>query len=168
MRLKNISISILNRAGNTLRIIYSFRNSIVILALVFPTLCFSQHLRFDHIGTQDGLSQINVTCIIQEARGFIWVGTDDGLNRYDGYQFITYHNNPKDSNSLSNNLVGDIIQDNEGNLWIATQNGLNKFDLRTGRFRRYMHDAANPNSISSNDLNKLALGANGNLWIATE
>jgi ligand-binding sensor domain-containing protein/two-component sensor histidine kinase len=142
--------------------------SILILALAFPALCDSQNLKFAHIGTQDGLSQMNVTCIMQEVRGFIWIGTDDGLNRYDGYRFVTYHHDPKDSNSLSSNSVIDIKQDNGGNLWVATKNGLNKLDLKTGRFIRYMHDAANPNSISGNRLNRLALDADGNLWIATE
>src|SRR5258705_13783174 len=101
--------------------------NILLFAFAFPVFCNSQNLRFDHIGTQDGLSQMNVTCIIQEGRGFIWVGTDDGLNRYDGYQFVTYRFDPKDSLSLSNNLIADIIQDREGNLWVATRNGLNKF-----------------------------------------
>ena len=160
-------ISISNSMENRPGVIYFFRYSILILVLAFPVLCHSQNLKFDHIGAQDGLSQNNVTCIIQEDRGFIWVGTDDGLNRYDGYQFITYRHNPKDNHSLSNNFVGDIIQDSEGNLWIATKNGLNKFDVKTGWFIRYLHDPADPNSISSNDINKLALDADGNLWIAT-
>jgi ligand-binding sensor domain-containing protein len=142
--------------------------NILIFTLAFPAFCNSQNLQFDHIGTQEGLSQMNVTCIMQEVRGFIWIGTDDGLNRYDGYQFITYHHNPKDNNSLSSNFVSDIKQDKEGNLWVATKNGLNKLDLKTGRFIRYMHDAANSNSISGNRINKLTLDTDENLWIATE
>jgi len=142
--------------------------NILLFALAFPAFCNSQNLQFDHIGTQEGLSQMNVTCIMQEVRGFIWIGTDDGLNRYDGYQFTTYHHNPKDNNSLSSNFVSDIKQDKEGNLWIATKNGLNKLDFKTGRFIRYMHDAVNSNSISGNRLNKLAMDADDNLWIATE
>lgn len=128
----------------------------------------SQNLKFDHIDTQDGLSQMNVTCIFQENRGFIWIGTDDGLNRYDGYQFITYHHNPKDSNSISSNSISDIKQDQQGDLWVATRGGLNKLDLKTGLITRYMHDAADPNSISSDRLNKITLDADGNLWIGTD
>ena len=141
--------------------------AIFIWVLAFPTWCLSQGLRFDHISTQNGLSQINVTCIMQDNRGFIWVGTDDGLNRYDGYQFIIHRNNPKDSNSLSSNFISDIIQDPQGNIWITTKNGLNKLDTRTGRFTRYMHDPSNPNSISQNEVNKLALDTAGNVWITT-
>ena len=144
------------------------RVNILIFASVFPAFCNSQNLKFDHLGTQDGLSQMNVTCIMQEVRGFIWIGTDDGLNRYDGYKFITYHYDPKDNNSISSNFVSDIKQDKEGNLWVATKNGLNKLDLKTGSFIRYMHDAANSNSISGNRINRLALDADENLWIATE
>jgi len=121
MALMMFAISILNRMENTSRVTCCFRNSILIFVLAFPTICFSQNPRFDHIGTREGLSQINVTCIIQEDRGFIWVGTDDGLNRYDGYQFITYRYNSKDSNSLSNSFVGNIKQDREGNLWIPPE-----------------------------------------------
>ena len=141
--------------------------SILIPVLAFPTLVLSQGLRFDHIGTQNGLSQINVTCIIQDDRGFIWVGTDDGLNRYDGYQFIIYRNNPKDSNSISNNFIGDIIQDHQGNIWITTKNGLNKLDTKTGMFVRYTHNPADTNSISRNELSKLTLDTDGNIWITT-
>jgi len=141
--------------------------SLLIPVLAIPAWCLSQGLRFDHIGTQNGLSQINVTCIVQDNRGFIWVGTDDGLNRYDGYQFIIYRNNPKDRYSISSNSILDLIGDRQGNLWIATKNGLNKLDTRTGRFVRYMHDPADSNSISRNELNKLTLDADGDLWIAT-
>src|SRR5688572_21271331 len=102
-------ISISNSMENRPGVIYFFRYSVLILVMACPVLCHSQHLKFDHIDAQDGLSQNNVTCIIQEDRGFIWVGTDDGLNRYDGYQFITYGHNPKDNHSLSNNFIGDII-----------------------------------------------------------
>src|SRR5262245_20737405 len=119
------------RTRDVIRKNFFFRDSILILICAAPSLSFCQNLKFDHYGTQDRLSQMNVTCIFQEDRGFIWVGTDDGLNKYDGYQFITYHHNPKDNYSLSSNFVSDIKQDSEGNIWVATKNGLNKFDLKT-------------------------------------
>jgi ligand-binding sensor domain-containing protein/two-component sensor histidine kinase len=132
-----------------------------------PINGFTQ-LRFDHIGTAEGLSQVNVTCIFQERRGFIWVGTDDGLNRYDGYKFIKYRPNPKDSNSLTSKFISDIVEDDDGNLWIATRNGLNKMDIKTGKIIRYLHDEKKSNSISTNNINKLAFDRSGILWIGTD
>jgi len=130
--------------------------------------CFPQNLRFEHIGTRDGLSQSNVNCIFQDSRGFIWVGTRGGLSRYDGYRFIIYRYNVTDSSSLSDDFVADIAEDDAGNLWVATKNGLNEFHRKKNTFTRYFHDEHNSNSISDNALNKLAFDKNGDLWIATQ
>src|SRR4030095_14035240 len=91
------------------------------------TTGFAQNLRFEHLGTREGLSQSNVNCIFQDSRGFIWVGTRGGLSRYDGYQFIIYRYRVTDLSSLSDDFVADIAEDDSGNLWIATKNGLNEF-----------------------------------------
>jgi two-component sensor histidine kinase/ligand-binding sensor domain-containing protein len=128
----------------------------------------SQNLRFEHFGTEDGLSQSNVNCILQDSRGFIWVGTRGGLNRYDGYRFIIYHYDAKDTSSLSDDFVADIAEDDSGNLWIATKNGLNEFHRKTSTFTHYLHDEHNSYSISDNALNKLVFDKNGELWIATQ
>lgn len=133
-----------------------------------PTVGHSQHYRFEHLGTQEGLPNSTITAIIQEDRGFMWIGTRDGLGRYDGYQFVTYRNNPLDSNSLSHNFVSAVVQDNDEHLWVGTRNGLNKYDLKSGKFTRYMHNDSNPNSISSNSITTLALDSDGNLWIGTQ
>src|ERR1700741_3115674 len=85
-------------------------------------------LRFDHLGTEQGLSQSNVTCILQDSRGFMWFGTQDGLNKYDGYKITVYKKNAQSRQSLSHNFIQDIAEDRDGNLWIATWGGgLNKF-----------------------------------------
>jgi ligand-binding sensor domain-containing protein len=78
-----------------------------------------QNLNFSHLTTLDGLSQSNVLCILQDSRGFMWFGTEDGLNKYDGYNFTVYTNDPQNNTSLSNNNVTDIIEDNDGDLWIT-------------------------------------------------
>ena len=83
---------------------------------------------FDHLGIRDGLSQSYVNCVVQDKHGFMWFGTQDGLNKYDGYHFNVYKNYPKESNSISSNFIHDIKIDERGNLWIATDNGLNMFD----------------------------------------
>jgi signal transduction histidine kinase/ligand-binding sensor domain-containing protein/DNA-binding response OmpR family regulator len=143
---------------------------ILLLFLGLPFLCFSQNqsLTFQHFGTSEGLSQINVNCIIQDSRGFMWIATRNGLNKYDGYTFTTYRYNAKDANSLSNNMIEDLVEDHDGNIWVATQSGLNRYERKTGLFTRYFHNAHNPNSLSNNIINRLAFDSDNSLWIATQ
>ncbi|MET3979569.1 signal transduction histidine kinase/ligand-binding sensor domain-containing protein/DNA-binding response OmpR family regulator [Mucilaginibacter sp. UYP25] len=126
----------------------------------------NQNLKFEHIGTGEGLSQINVAAIIQDSRGFMWIGTRDGLNRYDGYTFTTYRHDEQDPGSLSSSMVADVVEDKEGNIWVATIIGLNKLERKTGRIIKYKHDDKNTNTISNNILHKLAVDEKGNIWIA--
>lgn len=142
-------------------------NSILFLAL-FTVSASAQNIKFEHLNTQEGLSQSNVNCIFQDSRGFIWVGTRYGLNRYDGYKFIVYNNDPNNSLSISDDFVADVTEDMNGDLWIATKNGLNKFNRKTGIFKRYLHNENDANTLSGNVLNKLAFDKDGNLWIATQ
>ncbi|MGZ3833734.1 MAG: two-component regulator propeller domain-containing protein [Mucilaginibacter sp.] len=146
------------------------RRLIIIALLSAPFIAFSQNqsLKFEHFGTREGLSQINVNCIIQDSRGFMWIGSRNGLNRYDGYKFVTYRHDSKNDSSLSNNMITDLVEDRDGNIWIATQSGLNKYERSKGTFTRYMHDPHNSASISSNIINRLVFDSEGNLWIATQ
>ncbi|WP_121810665.1 hybrid sensor histidine kinase/response regulator [Mucilaginibacter kameinonensis] len=147
-----------------------FKYLFVAVALLVAQNGFSQdrNLKFEHIGTREGLSQINVSTIIQDSRGFMWIGTRDGLNRYDGYGFVIYKHSIQDDNSLSSNLVSDIAEDKDGNIWLATLFGLNKLDRKTGKFVHYFHDNANSNTISSNFVNRLIFDHEGILWIASQ
>jgi hypothetical protein len=87
-------------------------------------------IRFQKISLEEGLSQGIVNVILQDQRGFIWFGTQDGLNRYDGYNFKVYKTNPEDPTSLSDNWVESLFEDKDGYIWIGTyQGGLNKYDL---------------------------------------
>ena len=96
-----------------------------------------------------------VLCLFQDQKGFIWVGTKDGLNRYDGYQFITYRYDPFDSLSISNNAVHQILEDNNGRMWVVTEGGVHLFDRENEVF--YLLDV--PASV-----NNLSQDAQGNLW----
>ncbi|MCD9019895.1 hybrid sensor histidine kinase/response regulator transcription factor [Parachryseolinea silvisoli] len=125
--------------------------------------------RFRPLGTADGLSQSTVSRIYQDSRGLMWFGTRNGLNRYDGYTFTIYKNDPADTASISNNIIRDIVEDADGNLWIATEGGgVNRFDRRRETFTRYGHDVNNPQSLASNVINALTFDVHGRLWIATE
>ena len=103
----------------------------------FP-FTFSQALQDPELFTiTEGLSQTNVTCLLIDQRGFLWVGTHDGLNRYDGYQFTSYKNDPRTNGSISNNNIRSLCLDSYGNIWVGTENGLNKFDQKSGKFVVY-------------------------------
>jgi ligand-binding sensor domain-containing protein/signal transduction histidine kinase len=129
----------------------------------------ARNLKFTHLTTNDGLSQSNVKAILQDRCGFMWLATQDGLDRYDGNAFVVYKHNPNDPGSLSANLVMDLIEDDQGYLWIATYTGgVNKFDPRTERFTRYRHDPSNPNSIGGDSVNSIARDSRGYLWFGTE
>jgi len=125
-------------------------------------------LRFDHISIEQGLSQSSVRVIFQDSRGFIWFGTEDGLNRYDGYTFKIYKPDPDASNSLSDRWITSIVEDKEGYLWVATRlGGLNRYDPRTEQFIHFLHNDRNPSSLSNNHINVVYLDKDDNLWIGT-
>ncbi|KKM87340.1 hypothetical protein LCGC14_1269870, partial [marine sediment metagenome] len=96
-------------------------------------------LKFKNISLQDGLSQNSVLCILQDNEGFLWFGTRNGLNKYDGNTFTTYRYEAQDSTSLSNSYIKSLFQDDQGNLWVGTRNGLNKYDAKKNSFERYLH-----------------------------
>jgi len=122
-------------------------------------------VRFNHLGTDDGLSQSEVSAIIQDKHGFMWFGTDDGLNRFDGYQFKVFKHDSSDSKSLSHNRITDILEDKAGMLWIATLGGgVNRFDPETETFTQYQHDEKNPNSIGGDVIFSIFQDHSGNFW----
>ncbi|MEJ2349828.1 MAG: two-component regulator propeller domain-containing protein [Anaerolineales bacterium] len=105
---------------------------------------WSAHLGFEHIAVEQGLSQSTIYSILQDSRGYLWFGTWDGLNKYDGRTFKVYRNDPEDPDSLSDNIVWTLYEDSSGTLWVGTDGGLNKFDPETDRFIRYQYDPDDP------------------------
>ncbi|WP_026899261.1 hybrid sensor histidine kinase/response regulator [Daejeonella oryzae] len=123
---------------------------------------------FSYLSTDEGLSQSNVTCVLQDFQGFIWLGTQDGLNKYDGSKFKIYRNNPDKPSSLSANYITALLEDKHQNLWVATQGGgLNKFDRKKNEFRHYEFDSKKVNGLSSNNIKTIFEDQNGNIWIGT-
>lgn len=123
------------------------------------------NLKFEHIGREQGLSQLYVTAILQDSKGFIWFGTLDGVNKYDGYKFTSYRSNAADKNSISSNHINEIIEDSKGNIWIATSKGLNKFNREKENFTRYLPNKTDPHAISSGSVISIVEDAQGNLWV---
>ena len=123
--------------------------------------------KFQKISVEKGLSHSVVTAIAQDKLGFMWFATQDGLNRFDGYNFVNFYNQKNNPHSLSNNFIQSVLCDNDNEIWVATLDGLCKFDYSSERFTVFYHDSSNLNSIGENELNCLALAANGNVWIGT-
>ncbi len=125
-------------------------------------------VRFEHLSIEDGLSQNAGLAIFQDSRGYLWIGTQDGLNRYDGYSFKVYKHDPEDPASLSYNSILKIIEDENGILWIGTWGGgLNRFDPVTETFTRYQHNPDDPDSISHDTVTALKYDSHGDLWVGT-
>ncbi len=121
-----ITGSLLNLHCIALLLLYLFHNELV----------FSSGFRAEQISVEQGLSQTSVWSIIQDRRGFLWIGTADGLNRYDGYTFRTFRHDPADSHSISNNTVWSLCEDRSGSIWVGTIAGVHRFDPHTEHFFR--------------------------------
>jgi ligand-binding sensor domain-containing protein/serine phosphatase RsbU (regulator of sigma subunit) len=129
----------------------------------------NRQFKFDRISLEQGLSQSTVTCILQDRKGFMWFGTQDGLNKYDGYSFTIYKHDPLDPSSLSDNYVRSIYEDKTGTLWIGTfSGGLNRFDRATEQFTHFVHDPKKNNGLSNNNVQAIHEDRFGMLWIGTE
>jgi ligand-binding sensor domain-containing protein/signal transduction histidine kinase len=125
-------------------------------------------LRFDNIGIEQGLSQSSVRVILQDRLGFLWFGTEDGLNRYDGYSFKIFKPEPNNPNSISSGWITAIAEDQDGNLWVGTNlAGLNRYNPSNGRFTQYQHDERNPTSLVDNHIAALFVDRDNQLWVGT-
>ena len=133
-----------------------------------PNTSYSQNIRFEQLSLEEGLSQSVVNVILQDRMGFLWIGTEDGLNRYDGYNFKVYKPDADDPNSLSDRWITSLSEDAEGYLWVGTRlGGLNRYDPVTGKFTRFTHDESDLKSLGNNQISALLPDENG-MWIGTE
>ncbi|OZC03940.1 two-component regulator propeller domain-containing protein [Rubricoccus marinus] len=123
----------------------------------------AERVAFRHLTTSDGLANESVATVLQDRFGFIWIGTADGLNRYDGYQLIEYKRGP-DSTSLSDNVVSALAEDARGSLWVGTRRGLSRLDRETERFQRFR---AGRGSIPNDDVIALLADSSGAVWAGT-
>lgn len=124
------------------------------------------NLRFDHISIEMGLSHTTVHTIFQQENGLVWIGTEDGLNVYDGYSIEVFKNVEGDPTSLSDNAIKAIHQDRKGRFWVGTENGLNQFDPKTRRFKQW-HSGNTP-ALVDDHIRRIAEDAAGQLWLATD
>lgn len=141
----------------------------IALSVVFIKFVLAQSdISFQHLTSSNGLSANTVFCITQDSRGFLWVGTYEGLNRFDGNTFKIFTHDPDDLSSLSANTIYAIQEDRQGDLWIGTYpGGLSKFNRKTETFTRYPFNGNNEQALSSENVYALAMDNDDNIWIGT-
>ncbi|MEM0963521.1 MAG: two-component regulator propeller domain-containing protein [Bacteroidota bacterium] len=123
--------------------------------------------RFDHVGTEDGLSQSSVTALAQDSQGYLWIGTDDGLNRYDGLSVVVYRHILEDPTTVPSSRITSLLVTDGGDLWVGTMGGLARFDRQTETFRTPAGAPGDPASPCSADVTALSTDAAGAMWAGT-
>jgi ligand-binding sensor domain-containing protein/signal transduction histidine kinase len=141
-----------------------------IIWLLFPAgfaLAQSPHLQFKHLTPDEGLSSSTVTSILQDHKGYMWIGTYNGLDRYDGINFVPYRSNSRDSTSLPHNLIWQLLEDRSHQLWAATGHGLCRFDWITESFVDYMVVKDSPLRGLDCGVQSICEDSLGNIWLGT-
>jgi ligand-binding sensor domain-containing protein/signal transduction histidine kinase len=144
------------------------RRTLLLILTSFSALALHAQrpsLRFEHIGLEQGLSESIVLAIAQGTQGYMWFGTADGLNRYDGYDFKVYRNASEDSASLSANYVQALYNDRRGNLWVGTLAGLDLYDPAHERFIHYPYDQSSPRGKNEFNVNAIYESRSGAFWV---
>jgi len=145
--------------------------TIILLLLISPELFPQQnipdrHYRIEYLTSDEGLSQNTVDCILKDSRGFMWFGTWNGLNRFDGYSFRIYKKEDE-GGGISNNFIYSLCEDNRGDIWIGTKNGLNLFNFGLDEFRHFYEDSLSGSSVSGNRINVVYCDRQGTVWAGT-
>jgi len=137
---------------------------IIIITVSYP----QPYFKFQRINSEQGLSANTVLCVTQDSKGLLWIGTFEGLNRYDGYNFKVFNHNPDDTTSIGANSIYSVYEDKDNTLWVGTYGGgLNKFNKDQELFIRYVNNKKNVNSISNNKVYAICEDSNGNIWVGT-
>ncbi|MFO7609647.1 MAG: two-component regulator propeller domain-containing protein [Candidatus Krumholzibacteriia bacterium] len=140
----------------------------MILVAALPAAAVEDAPRFRRITARDGLSQGVVNEVLQDRIGFIWLATQDGLNRYDGHRIRVYQNDPEDPTSLAGNCVWSLAEDAQGRLWYGTEgSGFGYFDPVAERFVNFRWDPRAEASLDAYEVLDVAVDAGGLVWLAT-
>ncbi|MDW7690828.1 two-component regulator propeller domain-containing protein [Flammeovirgaceae bacterium SG7u.111] len=142
------------------------RKTLLLFFLLIALGASAQNIKFRHITTDDGLSNSWVLSILRDNQGYLWIGTMEGLNLYDGYSIKVFKNDG--INGLHNNSILCLLEDNNGGIWMGTYHGFYKFDRDTETFTAFHTDENDPKSISSDRVFSIAEESDSTLWIATE
>jgi len=146
------------------------KHALVIILLIVFTIVRAQEqtFNFNSLTIKNGLSSGNVTCVLQDSKGFIWIGTDNGLNKFDGYQIQIFRHNASTTNTIGGNSVRCLFEDSKHNLWIGLKgDGLSRLNLKSERFTTFQK-TKKLNSLSYNDASGIVEDKKGHLWIAVD
>ncbi|AFS79096.1 sensor signal transduction histidine kinase [Gottschalkia acidurici 9a] len=126
------------------------------------------YINFIKLEEETDLSHSVVKTVLQDSKGYMWFGTNNGLTKYDGYNTKTYRQMPFERNTILDNYIVDIKEDKQGIIWIGTNKGLTKFNSKENKFKHYKHNRNDKNSLSSNKVTSILEDKEGNLWIGTD
>ncbi len=139
-----------------------------VVAFLIFVLGLSAQPLFEHISSDEGLSENVVNVIFQDSRGFMWFGTNDGLSKYDGNKFTIYKPDFTKEGSISSNLIFALTEDTQGNIWIGTTgSGISKFDSQLETFTNYKADPSDKERLNSDYIKKLFTDSKGRIWVAS-
>jgi len=151
--------------------------TLLFISLLFVTILFSSSVfsfdgkpsvRFKHLTIEDGLPQNSVQATLQDSTGFLWIGTQEGLVRYDGYNLKVFKHEPNNNHSLSGDDIVFLLEDKQDKLWVGTRGGgLNYFNPKTQQFTHYRHVAGDDKSLSDDSVWSLIEDNKGNFWVGT-
>jgi ligand-binding sensor domain-containing protein/signal transduction histidine kinase len=125
-----------------------------------------QALRFEQLSVDQGLSQASVRCLIQDRQGFLWIGTEDGLNRYDGHGFRIFRSDPNVAASLSSSYIHELLVDRGGDLWVGSKGGLDRYQPASESFIRYQVDSGSEGTLAYT-VRSITEDIDGTVWVAT-
>ncbi len=145
------------------------QGAIIFMFLLATGQCLyaQKDVKFTHLTTDDGLSQNTVLTVLRDKHGFMWFGTEEGLNRFDGGHFKIYRFDAKNKNGLAGDIINVLFEDKAGNLWVGTGNGLSLYDEAHDRFINFYSTPNDPNTLSNNAVTAICEGDGGKLWIGT-
>ncbi len=145
------------------------RNIFFLFIIIIPknSICQQPDLAFKKIGESYGLSNSTIECIFQDNRGFIWFGTRDGLNRFDGSRMEVFKPQKKNESSLTDGYITCLYEDSYHYIWVGTRNGLNRFDPHKKKFEQFKSKPDDKNSVSNNSITSITGDENGFVWIGT-
>ena len=126
-----------------------------------------KNINFKRITVEDGLSQTSVEYLFQDSKGYMWIGTTDGLNRYNGNKFEVFRYSKDKPNSISGNYISAIAEDDEGNIWVGTSRGLNRINTHTSEITTYL-PGVNGCNLSNYNITEILIDSKGDIYIATE
>lgn len=134
----------------------------------YPAQAYTGQIRFDHLTVEDGLSQSSVWAIVQDRQGFLWFGTEEGLNRYDGLGFEIFKHDPQNPNSLQSNVISSLYLDRSGDLWIGTTSGLDRYRISQNEFDHYPLVEIGQAGLWGSTIEAVLQDEHGILWVATQ